>query len=447
MPDRLPSLAHLAEALAAGRTSAVALAEGCLARIGDPAGEGGRAFTRVYRDQALAAAAASDRLRAAGIAPGPLAGIPVSIKDLFDVSGETTLAGSRVLADAAPASADAPVVARLRAAGAVILGKTAMTEFAFSGLGLNPHYGTPANPHDPARIPGGSSAGAGVAGPYGFSAASIGTDTGGSVRIPAAFCGVTGFKPTARRVPREGAVPLSDTLDSVGPLAATVACCALLDAVMAGETPAALAELPLAGLRLAVARGRLNDDVDPVVGRAFERTLGRLAAAGARLVEHRFAAFGLVDEVNRLGGVVTPEALAFHRPLIAQGRALYDPRVLSRLEQALGRSAADYIAALALRRRAIAGFDAETRPFDAVLCPTVAVPPPRFDALERDEDYGRINGLVLRNTSTFNLLDRCALSLPCFAPGELPVGLMVVGETGGDRRLLAVGRAIEEALA
>jgi aspartyl-tRNA(Asn)/glutamyl-tRNA(Gln) amidotransferase subunit A len=447
MPIETIPLATLAGDLAAGRVSSMALTEACLARIEDGDGEGKRAFTRVYRGPALAAAEAADRLRAAGIEGGPLAGIPISVKDLFDVAGETTLAGSKALADHAPASVDAPIVRRLRAAGAVIIGKTNMVEFAYSGLGLNPHFGTPANPYDRARVPGGSSSGAGVAVPYGFSAASIGTDTGGSVRIPAAFNKVVGFKPTQRRVPRDGAVPLSTSLDSVGPLAPSVACCALVDAVLAGEVPRALDDLPLRGLRLALPQNVLTEDLDPTVSRAFGRAITLLSQEGAVITDAGFAELTLLGKVAGFGGIAAPEAYAWHRALIEARHELYDPRVLSRLQQGDRASAADYIEATAARIVAIDAFDRATAPFDAVICPTVAVVPPRFDALIRDADYHMTNQLVLRNTYVFNLLDRCALSLPCGEAGELPVGLMLVGPTGGDRRLLEIGAAVERALA
>ncbi|MGB8843721.1 MAG: amidase, partial [Aliidongia sp.] len=336
---------------------------------------------------------------------------------------------------------------RLRAAGAVILGKTNMVEFAYSGLGLNPHLGTPANPYDRARVPGGSSSGAGVAVPYGFSAAAIGTDTGGSVRIPAAFNNVVGFKPTQRRVPCGGAVPLSTSLDSIGPLAPSVACCALIDAVLAGEEPVPLAELPLRGLRLAVPRQGVTDDLDETVARAFGRALTRLSAAGALVTDIGFPELALLDQVMRHGGIAQPEAYAWHAPLIERRRDFYDPRVLSRLLKAAHITAADYIAALNARAAAIASFQRTTAGFDAVLCPTVAIVPPRFDDLIKDEDYHRMNQRVLRNTALFNLLDRCALSVPCTGPGELPVGLMLVGPSGGDRRLLEIGAAVERALA
>src|SRR2546423_414131 len=223
--------------------------EQALARIADPKGEGARACLTVYMETARAAADAADARAKSGISLGPLDGAIVAIKDLFDVAGEPTRAGSRILADAPPAKADAPIVRRLRAAGAVIVAKTNMTEFAFSGVGMNPHYGTPGNPADRGRVPGGSSSGAAVAAADHMCDIAIGTDTGGSTRIPAALCGIVGFKPSQWRVPTDGAFPLSYILDSVGPLARTVADCARADAVMAGEDFRPLEPAPLAGLR------------------------------------------------------------------------------------------------------------------------------------------------------------------------------------------------------
>jgi len=444
---RPPTLAALTADLAAGRTSSAGLVEEALARIEDPAGEGAPTYRVIYGAVARATAAASDALRATGQAMGPLAGLPISIKDLFDVAGETTLAGSLALVDRPRATADAPIVRRLRAAGAIIIGKSNMVEFAYSGLGLNPHYGTPGNPFDRARVPGGSSSGAGTSVAYGMAAAAIGTDTGGSVRIPAAFCGLAGLKPTQRRITRAGAVPLSTSLDSIGPLAASVECCALVDAVLAGEDPAPLAQLPLAGLRFAVPASFLLDGLAPVVATAFARALKRLADAGARIVETPMPVLERSLDIHRLGGIAAPEAFAWHRELLARAGDRYDQRVRARLEAAGGVSAADYIAALEFRAARIAEFNQATQPFDAVLAPTVAIAPPRQDELVNDADYVRINGQVLRNTTIFNLLDRCALTLPIQAPGELPVGLMLVGEHGGDRRLLAVGKAVETGLA
>ncbi|HEX7006264.1 MAG TPA: amidase [Alphaproteobacteria bacterium] len=445
----MKTLLDLAHALRTGATTSRALTEEALARAEDKAGEGARVFTRLYREQALAEAEASDRLRRSGVAPAPLAGLPISIKDLFDVAGETTLAGSVVRKGEPAAKADAPIVRRLRAAGAVIVGRTNMTEFAFSGLGLNPHYGTPLNPWDrkTGRIPGGSSSGAAVSVTDGMAAAAIGTDTGGSVRIPSALCGLTGLKPTARRVPTEGTFPLSATLDSIGPLAPSVACCALLDAVMAGEQPTVPDALPIEGLRLGAVQHYVLDDLDSTVAATYGAALSRLSAAGARVVDVPFPELDTLPAINAKGGIVTAEAYAIHRKALADSEARYDPRVSARIKRGASQDSADYIDLLSARRDLIARAAAISAPFDALVMPTVPVVAPALEPLEKDDAlYAKTNALVLRNPSAFNFLDRCALSLPCHAPGEAPVGLMLVGEHGGDRRLLSVGLAVEAAL-
>ena len=308
----LPTLTALAADLAAGRTTALQLTEAALARAQDPAGEGARVFIQLDTERARAAAKASDVLRAAGIVRSPLEGIPVSVKDLFDIAGQVTTAGSVVLKGAAPAVANAPIVNRLIAAGAVIVGRTNMTEFAFSGLGLNPHYGTPRNPWDRAtgRIPGGSSSGAGVAVVDGMSVVSIGSDTGGSVRIPSALCGLTGFKPTQRRVPTDGAVPLSTSLDSVGPLAASVRCCAVVDAILAGEPVPPTTERPLRNARLAIPQTLVLDGMDATVAAAFDRACQRLADAGAHLSRIDIPEFAALGALHQRGTLAAAEAWA-----------------------------------------------------------------------------------------------------------------------------------------
>jgi aspartyl-tRNA(Asn)/glutamyl-tRNA(Gln) amidotransferase subunit A len=437
-----------ADALARGTTTSRALVEECLARITDPAGEGARAFIKVHADAARAAADAMDTLRRAGRAPSRYAGIPVALKDLFDIAGEPTPAGSRALADAPPAAADAPVVQRMMAVGFVPVGRTNMTEFAFSGLGINPHYGTPLSPWDraAARIPGGSSSGTAVAVADGMAAAGLGTDTGGSCRIPAAFCGVVGYKPTARRVPIDGVLPLAPSLDSVGPLAPSVACCTIIDAILAGEPPVPPVPAALAGLRLAIPANFGRDGMDTHVAAAFDRALAALSAAGARITEARFPTFDALPAVNAKGGLATAEAYAWHRALLAEKGAQYDPRVRSRIERGAQQSAADYLDLLAARRRLIAEFDAATRPFDALLLPTTPIVPPRLAELDDEAEYHRQNLLILRNTAPGNFLDRCAISLPCHRPGEPPVGLMLMGETMGDERLFSIAAAVEAVL-
>ncbi|MBE7246205.1 MAG: amidase, partial [Actinomycetospora chiangmaiensis] len=351
-----------------------AIVEDRLARIGagDPA-----VFTRLYPEQARAAADAADARRRAGISLGPLDGAIVSIKDLFDVAGETTTAGSVLLADAPPARADAPVVARLRRAGAVILAKTNMSEFAFSGLGLNPHYGTPGNAADPARIPGGSSSGAGVSVGQGTSDIAIGSDTGGSVRIPASLNGVVGFKPTARRVPLAGAFPLSHSLDSLGPLARSVAECAAADAVMAGEEPAPLEAFPLADLRVGVPRGLLFTETEPLVAEAFERMLALLSRAGARIVDHPIDdLLAAMDAALPDGSLAAIEAAAIHADWLDGQAERYDRRVHRRIVAGRSTPATRYIRTLRRRAELIADLDRRLAPIDVLALPATAATAP-----------------------------------------------------------------------
>jgi aspartyl-tRNA(Asn)/glutamyl-tRNA(Gln) amidotransferase subunit A len=442
-----------ARALADEHTTSRALVETCLERIADPGGEGARTFVAVHGPAARAMADAMDTLRGAGRAPGRLAGIPVAIKDLCDIEGETTRAGSRALDGAPAATETAPAVRRLMAAGMIPIGRTNMSEFAFSGLGINPHFGTPRAPWDRAagRIPGGSSSGTAVAVADGMAVGGLGTDTGGSCRIPAAFCGIVGYKPTARRVPLGGILPLAPSLDSVGPLAPSVACCAAMDAIFAGAPPAPpappLAAPPVAGLRFAVPDGMLLEGMDADVAAAFARALSVLSAAGARIRHVSFAAFAAIAEAGRTGGFAAVEAYAWHRALLERRGATYDPHIRRRIERGARQSAADYLDLLAARARIIAAFDAATQDFDAVLLPTVPIVPPRIAALDDEADYNRLNLLILRNTAPGNFLDRCAISLPCHGAGEPPVGLMLMGETMGDERLFGVAAAVETALA
>jgi aspartyl-tRNA(Asn)/glutamyl-tRNA(Gln) amidotransferase subunit A len=402
-------------------------------------------FTRLYPDAARAAAFHADSMRASGVEVSPLAGLPVSIKDLMDVAGETTLAGSIALRDAAPAKADAPVVIRLRIAGAAIIGKTNMTEFAFSGIGLNPHNGTPANPadHTVARIPGGSSSGAAVAVANGSCVAAIGSDTGGSIRIPAALCGIVGFKPTARRVPTAGAIPLSTTLDTICAMTRSVDDCILMDRVIADQA-LLVPHLPLLGLRLAVPQGVMLDRLDKHVAASFGAALTRLSAAGAAIVDAPFALLAEAAAINRYPGV---EAFAWHRQLLAQREAEYDARVAKRIRLGATMSAADYIDMNRQREDWIGRMEAALAPFDSLIMPTVPmVAPPIAEMEASDERFFQTNTLMLRNPSAINLLDGCAVSLPCHAPGTLPVGLMICGPALSDRKILAVARAVEEAL-
>jgi len=442
------TVAQLGADLASGKTSSRKLLEEALSRIADPSGEGARAFLKIYGDTAPAEAEFSDRLRAAGVRRSPVDGLPVSIKDLFDVGGDVTRAGSTILADAPAAKADAPVVARLRAAGAVIVGRTNMVEFAFGPLGFNPHYGTPRNPWDRAtgRVPGGSSCGAAVAQADGMCVMALGSDTRGSVRVPAAFCGVAGFKPTARRIPREGAFPLSFTLDSVGPLANSVACCATYDAILADEPPAALVDLPVKGLRLLLPRSSALEDLDAKVGADFQRVLKQLSAAGALLSEVPVPAFDRQDQYFKGGGFAGAESYAIHRERLARIDD-FDPRVGKRILMFKEYSAGDYVELGLLRDAFMREVGAIVAPYDAMLMPTVpSVPPTLEEAGVRDEDYFRWILRVMRNVGLINFLDGCAATLPCHAPGSAPVGLMVAGPALADRHVLAVAASIERVL-
>lgn len=437
-----PTIQQLAADLAAGRTTSRKLTEEALERIEDTDGEGSRAFIKVWREQALAAADASDALRHAGIVPSLLAGIPVSIKNLCNVAEETTLAGSKALDDAPPAEEDAPVVARLRAAGAVIVGSTNMSEFAFSGVGFNPHYGTPGNPADRKRVPGGSSSGAAISVADRMAVAALGTDTGGSVRIPAAVCGIVGFKPTARRVPIDGVVPLSTSLDSIGPLANSVECCAIVDAVFAGEPVAIPASAPLAGLRFAVPMHFVMDDLEPVVATAFERALKALAGLGVKVEKIDLPELNELNTVNARGTFAAAEAYAWHRQLIERRGKEYDQLVYPRIMRGKEMGAADYIDLLAARADLQKRVSAITSNYDAVVMPTCAIAAPTLEEVSTPDGFAKKNILLLRNTTVGNFLDRCAISLPCHASGELPVGFMLVGEAMADKRLLAIARSV-----
>jgi aspartyl-tRNA(Asn)/glutamyl-tRNA(Gln) amidotransferase subunit A len=433
--------------LAAG-TSSRSLVEECLARIQDPAGEGQRVFLKVHAEQARAAADHIDDLRRRGLAPTRFAGIPVSVKDLFDMAGDVTTAGSVALRDAPPAASDAPVVARIRAAGFIPVGRTNMTEFAYSGIGLNPHYGTPRNPWDRAtgRIPGGSSSGAAVSVTDGMAVAALGTDTGGSCRAPAALCGIVGYKPTATRIPRDGVLPLSFTLDSIGSLAPSVACCAVLDAVMAGEEPHDLVPYPLDGLRLAAPQTVVLDRLDDAVADAYAATLTRLAKAGVKIVDVPLAELRDVAAMNRQGGFSASEAYAWHRDLIAAKGAQYDPRVLRRIMGGRDQDAAHYIDLIRSRAELIRRVGAISARFDAMIMPASPLVAPPIATLATEEQFFAINGMVIRNTTLFNMLDRCAVSVPCHRRGDAPVGLMLVGEHDADRRLFEIAAAVEQAV-
>jgi aspartyl-tRNA(Asn)/glutamyl-tRNA(Gln) amidotransferase subunit A len=431
--------------LRAGLTSAPAELERSIGLAQGPACAS--AFLRTMFDEARLAVEKTDPDQ-------PLAGLAVSVKDLFDIAGQATPAGSTFLRDAAPAAQDAPPVARLRAAGGVILGRTNMTEFAYSGVGINPHFGTPVNPAcaalDPQpRVPGGSSSGAAVSVACGAVFAGLGSDTGGSLRIPAALNGIVGFKPTARSVPTDGALPLSTSLDTVGALTRSVRDAALVHGVLSGRpvTPGGGA---LRDLHLAVPQTTFLDGADATVIAAFGRSLQRLRDAGAQVQEIALPQTAQMASLQAGGGLAAAESHAWHRALLERHTDAYDPRVLSRILRGAGISAADYLDLLAARRAWIAGMEVALQGFDALLSPTVPIVAPTLASLApgeaRDDEFFHVNGLLLRNTSVVNLLDGCAISLPCQAQGELPVGLMLWHAGGHDDAVLDAARLIEPLL-
>lgn len=388
----------------------------------------------------------------------PLAGLAVTVKDLFDVAGQVTTAGSRLLGPdgigAPPATADGPAVARLRQAGGVLIGRTNMSEFAFSGVGINPHFGTPANPADRVvdRVPGGSSSGAAVSVADGSAWVGLGSDTGGSLRIPAALCGIVGYKSTARLVPAQGAFPLSTTLDTVGALTRSVRDAVRVHEILAQRT-VVKSSAPLGHVRLAVVRHTLLDGLDATVSRAFERALQTLSAQGARIQEIELPALGEIPAQLPKGTIAAAECHALHRGWIAQHADWYDPRVLARIHRGETMLAADYVDLLNWRtdwmrrvEQALAGFDAAISPTVPMVAPPIADLAP---GAPRDDAFFHVNGLLLRNTSVMNLLDGCAISLPCHDPslGELPVGLMLWHGALHDDAVLHVALHAEQALA
>ncbi|MFT5194010.1 MAG: aspartyl-tRNA(Asn)/glutamyl-tRNA(Gln) amidotransferase subunit A [Cellvibrionaceae bacterium] len=436
---------QLKQALKDGSVTARSIVEEMIGRIEDPAGQGDKVYVTRYATQARVQADAIDSARQNRLHLSPFAGIPISIKDLFDVAGEVTTAGSHVLDENRPAHTDAAIVARLRRAGFVLMGKVNMTEFAYSGMGINEHYGTPLSSYDrtTGRIPGGSSSGGAVSVADQMAVATIGTDTGGSCRIPAAFNGIVGFKPTASRVPKDGVIPLSTTLDSVGPLANSVSCAAILDDILAGGSGDDVPAFPVAGLRLGVLQSVVLENLDQAVATTYEQSLNRLASLGAELVDFKIDELAQIPASNPKGALVAAEAYAWHRKWLESREAFYDSFVKNRLLGGRATSAADYIDMLAKRQEIIAKVRPQTAIFDAVIMPAVAIIPPTLKSLQDPVHAGQVNGLILRNTSIGNYLDRTAITIPCHHPGLAPVGLMLMGENGADRRLLAIAKGIE----
>ena len=456
----MPHLNDLTSTLQAIRTGTTTLREvldNCLAQAQSPACA--HVFMTLNTAEMQQASAAK--------APnGPLAGVPFSAKDLFDVQGETTTAGSLVLKNQAPAVADSPAVASMRAAGGTLIGRTNMVEFAFSGVGVNPHYGTPAAwdavsgriagqkaPEDQSDfqplVPGGSSSGAAVSVATGAAFIGLGSDTGGSIRIPAALNGIVGFKNTARRVSTQGATPLSTTMDTICAMTRSVQ-----DAILAHEILASrkvpIYQQSLSGYRLAIPTSLMLDHLSPHVQRVWQRSLEMLARAGAHLTEIRLPELNELAGLLSTGGFSAAESYAWHRQLLAQGQAQYDPRVAQRIERGAHMKAFEYLDLQQGRSQWIARMQQAMTGFDALLSPTLPITAPTIASMapgaERDEAFFTANTLLLRNTSVVNMLDGCALSLPCHQAGALPVGLMVWQGPMADDTVLNVSLAIEHQL-
>ena len=433
------TLGDLASAYRTGELSAVQVTKAYLERL-----EPGTVYRLITAERALQQAQRADQAFARGEDKGPLQGVPIALKDLMDTGGEVTAAGSSVLAKGPPAAQDCPAAANLDAAGAVFLGKTNMTEFAFSGLGLNPHYGTPGNALDPTRVPGGSSSGSAVAVATGLAAAAIGSDTGGSVRIPAAFNGLVGLKTTDGAVSTEGCVALSTTLDTLGPITKTVEDAWHLWRVLAGQPPAAF-EVRAAKLSFLAPTTVLQEDLEPEVKQGFEQVCERLKSSGAT-VEQR--ALPVLEEIGaarvRYGSFAGLESLALYEDLIGREGNSIDPRVTSRILQGGGKSSTDYIHLTYARKRIQRDFWRACAAFDAILAPTVAVLPARIDDFADDERYFEGNRRVLRNTSLFNFLGTPAVSVPCATTSEgLSVGLMIVTRPYQEHLALSVAHSVE----
>ncbi len=424
------------------QTTSASLVAKAAARISDPQGEGIRAFIGGVSPSVQTQAVDADALIAQG-GGGELIGLPIAIKDLFDVQGEVTRAGARVLADE-PAADDSGVVARLRVAGAVLIGRTNMSEFAYTGVGTNPHYGTPSNPWDrpTGRTPGGSSSGAAVAVADGMAVAAIGTDTGGSCRIPAALCGIVGFKPTAGAIPINGMVPLSPSYDSVGSLANSVQCCALLDQVMSGRPVQMVLPATLHGLRVGLPSNLVLDELDDEVASRYEIFKQTLAAAGAVLTPVELVSYTRLPELAVNGGIVAAEAFAWHAKLLATQANAYDPLVLERIQSGKTTSNTDYLELLDKRSELRHLFEQETKAFDILVMPTVPLIAPPIAQLAKADEFYRVNRLLLRNTAPANIFNTGAISLPFGAQGRAPVGMMLVGKRHEDDRLLSIAEAV-----
>jgi len=450
-PDIFTSARALGDAFEHGRADPRDITEACIHRIETGDSDHCIFYRRTFARARIDAAAAHTRAKA-GLRRAPLDGVPLSWKDLFDSAGDETCAGSPLLAGRVPVH-DAAALARLTQAGAVCLGKTAMTELAFSGLGINPAFGTPANPHDSttARVPGGSSSGAAVSVARRMCAAAIGTDTGGSVRIPAAWNGLVGFKPSFGRIPTDGSVPLCPSLDTIGPLTQDVEDAALLFAALTATRPSALDDETLNGRTIICATGLVEDTLAPDISAAVSEALSRIAAHGARTEDAVPPPLARMDHLTWQSGIslAAVEAWAVWGATITRGGDRMYPPVRARFE---GGAAVDAAAAWRqVRERQALRADLAQRMAgaDAIALPTVPIDPPPITALEAGGPaYDTANKAALRATSLANQLDLCAITLPAgLSRAGLPVGLMLMAPRGRDARLLRLARAAEKALA
>ena len=442
------TLNELAAALDSGRTSARELVEQSLDRIGDETGEGARVFLTVDAEGARAEADHIDAQRKRSAHQSPYAGIPFSVKDLFDMAGQVTRAGSVVLNDAPAAHTDALAIGRLKAAGFIALGRTNMTEFAYSGVGLNPHHGTPLSVYDRknGRIPGGSSSGAGVSVGEGMCSLGIGTDTGGSCRIPAAFNGIVGYKSSVGRVSKAGVYPLSETLDTVGPLANSVACCATADALMAGDWDGVIAPREASSIRLGIVRDVFFDDIEDEISTAFDAAVKRLQKAGVQLTDVSFGDLKGLPAINAKGGIAAAEAFAHHKDMLASNGDQYDQRVRTRIESGAVITASELIEVQRQRAELIQKADQLSAGLDGWLVPTTPNIPPLIADFDTFEAYGKLNFMCLRNTFAGNFLNRCAISIPMTAKDEAPAGAMIMAPWGQDVALFGVANTVELSL-
>jgi amidase/aspartyl-tRNA(Asn)/glutamyl-tRNA(Gln) amidotransferase subunit A len=449
--SRKADLIATRQAIQIGTTEPQAVAEACLAVAHSSACA--HVFLQLTPDQL------QDTASKMGVAQSPLAGLSVSIKDLFDIQGQVTKAGSMVLENRPPAFSDCPAVARLRAAGAGLIGRTNMVEFAFSGVGVNPHYGTPAawdalsdqavGAPGQAYVPGGSSSGAAVSVATGAAFIGLGSDTGGSIRVPAALNGIVGFKNTARRVPTQGAVPLSTTLDTVCAMTRTVRDTILAHEILSGRR-VPQGQRPLSNYRLAVVSSVMQDSMDVAVAQAFEQSLKTLRQAGARIDTVVLPELHEIAPMMSTGGFSPAEGFAWHRDMVARDGDRYDPRVALRILRGSDLKAHEYMDLLSARQRWIRRMESALVGYDAVLSPTTPITGPKISEVapgaERDAEFFRINGLLLRNTSVVNTLDGCGISLPCHAPGSLPVGLMAWHAAMHDDTILQLALVLEPLL-